>query len=480
MAAEYEEVGLGDLGERVRARTLAWPDLRRLEAQFRRQGHQLYVVGGYLRDLLLELPIEDKDVDLATNAHPDQTLALVRALGWPSYEVGKRFGTIGVRHGNGTIEITTFRTDTYQGDDRHPEVTFGDSILDDLVRRDLTINSLAVSLADGPLLDPAGGLKDLRRHRIRITGDPAQRFAEDPLRLMRVVRFAAQLGFQLDEGTEAAVQHTASSLASVSRERVRDELNKILLSPRVAFGLRLLVELDLMAQIALPVDAMKRFTDEGKQRFKNLLTHTLRVVENTPPRLVLRLAGLLHDVGKPRTLSVTNGQVHFFEHERVGAAMARDILTGLRYDTVTTRDVLALIQFHMRPASDTDTWTDSAIRRFVREVGEERSEDLFDLARADVTSSNPRKVSGHMVRLERLIERCHQAIEAMHAVKPESPLDGSAIMALTGLKPGPAIGQIKTYLLNLVLDDELAADDAIGAEQRMRAFMHAQRIDSPH
>jgi poly(A) polymerase len=480
MAAEHEEFDFDDLGDRVRGRALQQVELRRLEAQFLRQDRHLYVVGGYLRDLLLDLPVDAKDVDLATDAPPDQTLAIVRHLGWPTYDVGKRFGTIGVRLGEGVIEITTFRTDIYRGDDRHPEVTFGDNVLEDLVRRDLTINSMAVSLSDGPLLDPAGGLEDLRRHRIRITGDPAQRFAEDPLRLMRVVRFAAQLGFHLDDGTEAAVRRTAGSLALVSHERVRDELDKIMLSPRVAFGLRLLVELDLMAQIAPPIDAMKRFTDEGKQRFKNLLTHTLRVVENTPPNRVLRLAALLHDVGKPRTLSVTNGQVHFFEHERVGAAIARDLLTNLRYDTATTKEVLALIQFHMRPASDTDTWTDSAVRRFVREVGEERIENLFALARADVTSSNPRKVSGHLLRLERLIERSHQAIDEMHAVKPESPLDGSAIMALTGLKPGPAIGQIKTYLLNLVLDDELAADDAAGAEQRMRAFMAEQGIESLH
>jgi poly(A) polymerase len=478
MAAEHEAFDPGDLGDRARDHALRRVELRRLEAQFRRHERRLFVVGGYLRDLLLDLPVDGKDVDLATDAPPEETLDLVRRLGWPTYEVGKRFGTIGVSHGSGAIEITTFRRDVYRGDDRHPEVTFGDNILDDLVRRDLTINSLAVSLHGGPLLDPAGGVQDLRRRRIRVTGDPAQRFAEDPLRLMRVVRFAAQLGFQLDDDTEGAVRRTAGSLAIVSRERVRDELDKILLSPRAAFGLRLLVELDLMAQIAPAIDAMKRFTDEGKQRFKNLLTHTLRVVENTPPVLVLRLAALLHDVGKPRTLSVTNGQVHFFEHERVGAALARDILAGLRYDTATSKEVLALIQFHMRPASDTDTWTDSAVRRFVREIGEERVENLFALAQADVTSSNPRKVSGHMVRLERLIARSHQAIEEMHAVKPESPLDGEAIMSLTGLKPGPAIGQIKTYLLNLVLDDELAADDAAGAEHRMRQFMAEQGIAS--
>jgi len=187
---------------------------RSVSAVVRRHGRRLYLVGGYLRDLLLESALTDKDVDLATDAAPDATLTIVRHLGWPTYEVGKRFGTIGLSTETGTIEVTTFRKDVYRADDRHPEVTFGDDILEDLIRRDLTINSLAVNLTDGPLLDPAGGIRDLRRQRIRITGDPAQRFAEDPLRLMRVVRFAAQLGFQLDDGNEAAGRRTAAKCRS--------------------------------------------------------------------------------------------------------------------------------------------------------------------------------------------------------------------------------------------------------------------------
>lgn len=481
MVRATDTEALAALGDQVRAAALAQPELAALRDQFARRGFHLYLVGGYLRDMLLgRLGDHPLDVDLATNARPEETLRTVRPLGWPVYEVGKRFGTIGLRTEAGVFEITTFRRDVYHGDDRHPDVTFGDRIEDDLVRRDITINSLAVDLAGGPLLDPSGGLGDLGRRRIRVTGDPAERFREDPLRLLRVVRFAAQLDFKLEDGTQEAVRQAAPSLAIVSRERIRDELNKILLSPRVAFGLRLLVDLDLLAQFAPAIDAMKRFTDEGKQqRFKNLLTHTLRVVESTPPELVLRLAGLLHDVGKPRTLSVTNGQVHFFEHERVGATIARQLLTDLRYDNTTVKEVLALIQFHMRPAADTDTWTDSAVRRFVREIGEERVEALFALARADVTSANPRRVSGHMARLERLIDRTHKAIEELHTVKPESPLDGDAIMALTGLKPGPAIGQIKAYLLNLVLDDELAPDDTVEAERRMWAYMAEHGISAP-
>ena len=476
MPTSTPTIDLAALGDRVRELALARPELRRLDEQFARRGHQLYLVGGFLRDLLLTGRPE-QDVDLATDARPERTLAALGPLRWPTYEVGRRYGTIGARTEEGTVEITTFRHDVYHGDDRHPDVTFGDSIEEDLVRRDLTINSMAVALRGGPLLDPAGGIADLRRRRIRVTGDPAQRFREDPLRLMRVVRFAAQLDFQVDDATQAAVREAAPSLAIISRERIRDEFSKILLSPRPAFGLRLLVELELMAQFAPPVDAMRRFVDETKQqRWKNLLTHTLRVVENTPATLVVRLAALLHDVGKPKTLSVTDGQVHFFDHERVGAVIAKHLLSELRYDADTIKEVLALIQFHMRPAADTDTWTDSAVRRFVREVGEERTEQLYDLARADVTSSNPRKVASHLARLERLIERSRQAIAEMHEVKPESPLDGLAIMALTGLKPGPAIGKIKNYLLNLVIDGDLAPDDTAEAERRMRAYMAEQGI----
>ena len=473
------DVDLAAIGEEARRLVLRAPVLGEIQRQFSAQGHEVFLVGGGLRDVLRGLPFGDTDIDLATEARPETTQRLLRQLGWPVYDVGKRYGTIGARHGEGVVEVTTFRHDVYRGDDRHPEVTFGDSIEEDLVRRDLTINSMALNLASGPLIDPAGGVEDLRRRRIRVTGDPAQRFLEDPLRLMRVVRFGTQLDFRVDEATQTAVRAAATSLATISGERIRDELNKILLSQHAAYGLRLLVELDLMAQFAPAIDDMKRFTDEAKQaRFKNLLTHTLQVVEHTPRDLAPRLAGLLHDVGKPRTFSVTNGQVHFFEHERVGATIARQLLTDLHYDAHTIKEVVALIQGHMRPASDTDTWTDSAVRRFVREIGEERLEGLFALARADVTSSNPRKVSGHMARLERLIERSRAAIADMHAVKPESPIDGAEIMAMTGLRPGPAIGQIKSYLLNLVLDGDLAADDKEGAATRMREFMAEQGISA--
>jgi poly(A) polymerase len=439
----------------------------------------LYLVGGFIRDLLLDADLSQRDVDLTTEALPDDVARIVSHLGWPVFDVGKRYGTIGMRSPDRLIEITTFRHDMYRPDDRHPDVTFGHTIEEDLERRDLTINSLALNLAEGPLLDLAGGLDDLQARRIRVTGDAQERFREDPLRLLRVVRLAAQLSFSVEAGTLHAVKACAPQLSSISRERIRDEFSRILLAQRVAFGLRLLVELDLMAQFAPAVDAMKRFTDEGKPRFKNVLTHTLRVVEATPPHLHVRLAALLHDVGKPRTFSAESGRVHFLDHERIGASIAQQLLTSLRYDSATIKSVVALIEVHMRPAADTDTWTDSAVRRFVREVGEARLQDLFALARADITSSNAQRVNAHVARLDRLVARTDAAIEEAHAVKVDSPIDGVEIMALTGFPAGPIVGRIKAYLLELVLDGTLEPGDKEGATARMWQFLDAQQIAAP-
>ncbi|MCL4543996.1 MAG: CCA tRNA nucleotidyltransferase [Chloroflexi bacterium] len=470
------------LGKIVRDMALRSDELRRLAQIFTMEGHQLYLVGGTIRDMLRGIPTEElltKDIDLATDADPDRVALILRRTGWPVFEVGKRYGTVGTQVSPTTFEITTFRSDVYRTGNRHPEVTFSNSIEEDIARRDFTINSMAVSLIGGPLLDPTGGLEDLRHRIIRVTGLPAERFRDDPLRLMRAARFAAQLGFEIAPGTKQAIRRAAAQLKTISRERMRDELIKILISPNPGYGLQLLVNLHLMQTVAPPVDVLKDYQDETKQGFKNLLVHTLRVVQGTPSKLVVRLAALLHDVGKPQTFSNTNGQVHFFDHERVGANIARQLLASLRFDAVTIRETVYLVELHMRPAADTDTWTDSAIRRFVREVGEERLQDLFALARADITSQNPHRVAGHLSRLQRLIERCERTIAEMHTAHPESPLDGSLIMQLTGLTPGPIIGEIKAHLLNEVLDGRLAPDDRELATQLMWSFLTQRGIATP-
>ncbi len=470
---------LQELGVRLRSVALHHQDLRQLAQKFALAQRQLYLVGGIIRDLLRGIDPADvfsRDIDLATDAHPDVVAGLLREIGWSAFDVGKRFGTVAAQAGDIIYEITTFRRDVYRPQDRHPEVTFSATIEEDLARRDFTMNSLAVSLLHGPLVDPMGGLEDLQRKIIRTSGDPVQRFQEDPLRLMRAVRFAAQLQFRISPETSRAIRRSAQALHSISRERIRDEFTKILISAAPAYGLQLLVDLHLMAMIAPPVDVLKEYQDVTKQGFKNLLAHTFRVVQGTPPDRVLRLAALLHDVGKPQTFSQVNGQVHFFDHERVGARIARDLLVALRFDSVTIREVVALVEAHMRPAADTDAWSDSAVRRFIREVGEERLQRLLLLARADITSQNTHRVTEHLKRLNRLVERCERLLKEEHTIHPQSPLDGVQIMELTGLRPGPMIGEIKAYLLNEVLEERLAPDDQDRAVELMWSYLREKGL----
>lgn len=460
------------------------PLLGRLHQLFEGSGERIYLVGGSVRDLLIQRPIHD--FDLATSAKPQTTERLLRkAKPDALYTVGKRFGTISANFGDQTVEVTTFRTEHYEFGDRHPDVEFTPSIEEDLRRRDLTINSMALDLASGDLLDPANGVGDLRDHVIRVTGEPRERFTEDPLRLMRVVRFAVQFGFELAPGLAAEVHDSAAMLRHISRERIRDELNKILLSSQPGRGLRLLVDLDLARYFCPELLDFKKIntpdevsTNESGSvvvapgvRMKNLFEHVIGVVDNSPPELKLRLAALFHDIAKPRTFSFTNGAVHFFGHDSIGARMTRKILADLRYDQDTIELVSRLVDLHMRQAANTDEWSERAVRRYVHTVGVDTLDPLWHLARADITSSNPRRVRAHLSRLERLTERCHELIHEEGAERIVSPLDGDELMALTGGKPGRWIGEVKDHLLELVLDGELGRDDKEAAQAEALRFL---------
>ncbi|HUZ76199.1 MAG TPA: CCA tRNA nucleotidyltransferase [Chloroflexota bacterium] len=461
------------------------PLLTRLGETFSAAGEQLYLVGGCVRDLLMRRAVND--YDLATSAHPDRVVALLGSTHPEAlYTVGKRFGTISARYPLGTVEITTFRRDRYLPGDRHPEVEFAPRLEEDLVRRDLTINSMAADLASGDLIDPAGGVGDLRQGIIRVTGDARQRFEEDPLRLLRVVRFAVQLEFEFASGLRQEVLEAAPLLQQISRERIRDELNKILLSPQPGRGVRLMVDLDLARWFCIDLLDLKNINtpDEASTnadgrmrvpagaRMKNLFEHVIQVVDNSPPRLVARLAALFHDIAKPRTFSFNNGEVHFFGHDTVGARMTRRILADLRYDQETIDLVGRLVELHMRQASNTDEWSERAVRRFVHVVGVDTLDPLLTLARADITSSNPRRVQKHLGRLERLVERCDELIAAEGAEQVVSPLDGNELMELAGRGPGRWIQPIKEALLEMVLDGELARDDKAGAWEAARRLLH--------
>jgi len=467
------------------------PLLRRLYDLFASAGEQVFLVGGSVRDLLLKRT--EHDYDLATSAQPDKTEKLLRKVRPDTlYSVGKRFGTISANFGDDMVEITTFRTEHYEFGDRHPEVAFAPSIEEDLVRRDLTINSMALDLASGDLLDPANGVADLRDRLIRVTGEPQQRFEEDPLRLMRVVRFAVQFEFGMAPGLVEEMRASASMLQHISRERIRDELNKILVSPQPGRGLRLLVDLDLARWFCPELMDFKKINtpDEASTnesgsitvgpgvRMKNLFEHVIGVVDNAPPDLKLRLAALFHDIAKPRTFSFSNGQVHFFGHDSVGARMAKKILAELRYDQETIDLVSRLVNLHMRQAANTDEWSERAIRRYVHTIGVDTLPPLWELARADITSSNPRRVRSHLARLDRLSERCEQLLEEEGRDKIVSPLDGDELMALAKRGPGRWIGAVKDHLLDLVLDGELARYDKEAATREALRFLDQSETPS--
>jgi poly(A) polymerase len=438
-----------------------------LGCAFADAGHDLYLVGGSARDALLGRVTHD--LDLTTDARPDEIKRLIETVGPDSiYTVGERFGTIGSVFGDRNVEITTYRSEAYSPHSRKPEVAFGTTLAGDLSRRDFTINALARPALGGEIVDLFGGLADLRRRLVRAVGKPDERFSEDPLRLLRAVRFCAQLGFSLADETRDAIQRRASMLRIVSRERVLDELNRLLLAPHPARGLRLLADLGLADEV-LPELVALRQTSQGR-RMKDVFEHTLAVVENTRPDLALRWSALLHDVGKPRTLVLDGPEVHFPGHELVGETLARDILGRLRMDHRTIERVSRLVGLHMRANQYEDSWTDGAVRRLVRDVGDDL-ELLLSLSTADVTSYRQAKRQAAADRVARLRERVRRLEEEESIQSIKSPLDGVELMAMFGRGPGPWIRDVKDYLLDLVLEGKLGPDDKETAAELARKLL---------
>lgn len=436
----------------------------RLGGIFAEAGHELFVVGGSVRDELLGRPTHD--LDFATDARPDAIKRLIDAAAPNAvYTVGERFGTIGAIFGDFAVEITTYRSEAYSPQSRKPEVEFGTSLAGDLARRDFTINALARPALGGDIVDLFGGLADLERHVVRAVGNADERLAEDPLRLLRAVRFCAQLGFTLADATRESVRRQAQALRIVSRERILEELNRLLLTPHPARGLRLLADLGLADEV-LPEVAALRKTSQG-HRTKDVFEHTLAVVENTRPELCLRWSALLHDVGKPRTFVQEGGEVHFPGHEMVGESLARSILGRLRMDHRTTERVSRLVGLHMRANQYDDAWTDGAVRRLVREVDDDLGL-LLSLSTADVTSYRQAKRQAAADRVSRLRDRVRRLEEEASIQAIKSPLDGVELMAMFGRGPGPWIGDVKDYLLELVIEGALAPDDKENAAELAR------------
>jgi poly(A) polymerase len=452
-----------------------------LAEAFRAQHKQLYMVGGTVRDGLLHRG-KSSDADLATDAKPDEIKQIV-APTHPSAVVlvGERFGTVRLHYDNEIIEITTFRSEQYHAESRKPEVCFGTKLEDDLLRRDFTINAMARHPLTGHISDPFGGKQDLEAHILRAVGnEPDKRFDEDPLRLLRAVRFAAQLDFTIEPETRRSMIRQAHKLQKISRERIRDEMNKLLLSDHPAKGLDLLVELGLMLWIVPEVLELRGVSQAatGPTRAihsKDVYAHVLRVVERSSPRLVCRWSALLHDIAKPRTRTVEKGEVHFFGHEDVGAHMARDILKRLHFDRDFIESVSRIVQLHMRANSYESDWTDGAVRRLML-YSDANLPDLLDLSRADITSYRADKISRAIARVAELAERCQHLKEEAERVPIKSPLDGNELMALFGRPPGPWLRPIKEHLLSLVIDGALSPDDKEQAASIAREFMEENNL----
>lgn len=437
----------------------------RLFRLFQRAGQDLYLVGGAVRDHLSSTPLQDLcDLDFATSALPKESARILRSGGLPVFTVGSRFGTVGtVVEDDGLrreIQVTTYRGEVYADGSRKPKVRFGTDLENDLARRDFSINAMAMS-PDLRLIDPYGGRRDLERKLLRTVGEPRAIFREDPLRMLRAARFIATLGMEADPGLVAAAKDLAREILIVSRERWLLEMNKLLVGEHVEAALTFVARTGLLVHLIPAAQRMVEFkADQGRYHHKALWPHTLAVVAQSPPRLPVRWAALLHDAGKITTRSVDPaGEVHFFGHEAVGASIVDDTARRFRFDQALHRRLRTLVLLHQRPALYDPSWTDGAVRRLIRDAGE-GFQDLLDLSRADVTSHRPGVREGVLARLAELEARAAELIRQ----EGEGPLVpkgiGNAIMAHLGIGPGPKVGELRERLEQAVLDGLLPRDAA--------------------
>jgi poly(A) polymerase len=451
-----------------------------LARRFTEAGAELALVGGPVRDAMLGRL--QNDIDLTTSARPETTERLVTGWADAVWDMGRGFGTIGCRKGDWTIEITTYRSDRYDPASRKPEVAYGDTLEGDLVRRDFTVNAMAVRLPQREVVDPYGGIVDLAHRALRTPGRPEDSFSDDPLRMLRAARFAAQLGFTVAPEVVEAMTAMSSRIAIVSAERVRDELVKLLCAAYPRRGLTLLVETGLAERVLPELPALALERDEH-HRHKDVYEHTLTVLEQAigmeqrlpggGPDLVVRLAALLHDVGKPRTRRfLPDGTVTFHHHDVVGAKLVRKRMRALRFSGDVIDAVATLVELHLRfHGYGSGEWTDSAVRRYVRDAGDQLDR-LHVLTRADCTTRNKRKAE----RLRRTYDDLEERIarlaeqESLDAIRPD--LDGNRIMEILGVPPGRVVGEAYRFLLDLRMErGPLPPEDA---EAALRAWWAAR------
>ena len=455
--------------------------IKGLAEAFAAAGFELALVGGPVRDAFLGRKVHD--LDFTTSATPDQIEKLVKPLADAIWDVGRAFGTIAAQLGGHTVEITTYRADSYDGSSRKPDVVFGSSLEEDLFRRDFTMNAMALTLPEVKLVDPCNGLEDLLAGVLRTPIEPEISFQDDPLRMMRGARFTSQLGAVIHPDTMAAMTTLAPRIADISAERVREEFTRLLATESPRQGLEVLVETGI-ADIVLPELPALRLESDEHAHHKDVYQHTLTVVEQAieeekrrfpeqAPDVVLRVAALLHDIGKPATRRFEGGGVvTFYHHDVVGAKLAKKRLKALRFDNNTIDSVARLIELHLRFFGYSEqAWTDSAVRRYVRDAGEEL-ERLHILVRADVTTRNKRKADHLSFAYDDLEARIAVLAEQeeLQAIRPE--LDGEAIMAILDLPPGREVGEAYRFLLELRLDEgEIGVDEVT---KRLRAWWESR------
>jgi len=421
-----------------------------LGERFRLAGHDLYLVGGAVRGLLMGRDDPNLDLDFATDAVPAETTKILRGWAMPLYLVGVKFGTVGGRREGRDLEITTFREEVYAEEHRKPSVTFGRDLHTDLSRRDFTVNAMAVRLPEGEFVDPFGGVKDLAAKRLDTPLDPEVAFSDDPLRMLRAARFASQLELTPSPRVVEAIGRMRERLAIVSAERIADELSKLLSSPSPAVGLELAVRTGL-AEEFLPELSALQLEQDPVHKHKDVFHHTLAVIDTCDPHdLTLRLAAMLHDVGKPRTREITPEGVTFHHHEVVGARMARGRLQALRYPSSVVDDVERLVELHLRFHGYTE-WSDSAVRRYVRDAGP-LLDRLNQLTRADCTTQNPFKAKKLEALQDDLEERIARLAEEENLQAMRPPLDGTQVMEHLGVEPGPLVGRALEMLMEVRLE----------------------------
>jgi poly(A) polymerase len=469
-----------------------------LAGRFRRAGHRIYLVGGSVRDALVERPPTPatgdavppgrpgagvgegpdgtafvSDYDLTTDARPDEIERIVRGWADAVWTQGKRFGTIGLRAGGRTYEITTHRAEAYLPDSRKPDVSFGTDVETDLSRRDFTVNAMALELPDLALVDPFDGLADLAAHRLRTPLDPEVSFGDDPLRMLRAARFAAAYGLVPDAALVDAVRAGHARLSIVSAERIRDELDKIVVlpPPGPSRALSFVVETGLADEFLPELPAL-RLAQDPVHRHKDVLAHTLAVVDRTDGDRLLRLAALFHDVGKPRTRAFEADGVTFHHHDEVGARMTRKRMEALRYSKDEVDVVVELVRLHLRFHTYRLGWSDRAVRRYVRDAGP-LLHRLNELTRSDCTTRNESKaraLARRMDELERRIAELREQ-EELDAIRPD--LNGTQVMARLGVPPGPVVGDALKFLLELRLDEGPLGEELAG--RRLDEWWAARR-----